>query len=109
MLTDYRLLGSLLNAGYFVLIQGLGLMNFGLLLAVAINRPYREMGVFRALFYLPAVLSVSVISTIWVRVYRPGNGLLANFFNVLQLKPIAWLLDVNLAKPASERSPFAYS
>lgn len=106
-LENYRILAgdeyfwsSLWHTVYFVILSGPVLVALGLLLALLINRPYRAMGVFRTLFYLPSVFSVSVITTIWCKVYEPNYGMLANWFNSLGLTPLHWLQSVELAMPA---------
>lgn len=92
---------SLGHTLYFVLLSGPTLLALGLGLALLINRPYRGMGVFRMLFYLPAVLSVSVITTIWLKIYDPNYGLLANLWQGLGLGQLPYVLQhVQLAMPA---------
>jgi multiple sugar transport system permease protein len=102
-----RLLGdgvfwsSLAHTFYFLLLSGPPLIALGLLLALAINRPYRGMGVFRALFYMSSVLSVSVVTTIWLKLLDPGYGLLAGVVRSLGLGRLPYLLqDPAWAMPA---------
>lgn len=100
LLSDNIFWDSLRHTVYFVVLAVPFLVALGLFFALLINRPYAGMGVFRALLYLPSVLSVAVITTIWVRIYEPNFGLLANWFNDLGLTPLNWLRDINLAMPA---------
>lgn len=101
-----RLLGdgvfwsSLWHTVFFVVLAVPPLVVLALTMALLINRPYRIMGLFRALLYLPSVLSVAVVTTIWLRMYEPNFGLFANWFKDLGLTPVAWLQSVTWAMPA---------
>lgn len=100
MVSDRYFWSSMRNTVYFVILSGPVLVALGLLLAVLINRPYRNMGVFRTLFYLPSVLSIAVITTIWIRVYNSQYGIFANWARSLGAEPLRWLTTVELAMPA---------
>lgn len=91
---------SMVHTLYFVILSGPILVMLGLLLAVLINRPYRRMGIFRTLFYLPSVLSISVVTTVWIRVYNSQYGMLANWARAMGMEPLRWLTTVELAMPA---------
>jgi multiple sugar transport system permease protein len=59
------------------------------------------MGIFRALFYLSAVLSVSVVTTVWLKVFDPNYGLIADLFQALHLgQPLYVFQDPIWAMPA---------
>ncbi len=100
MVADRYFWSSMRNTVYFVILSGPVLVALGLLLAVLINRPYRNMGVFRTLFYLPSVLSIAVVTTIWIRVYNSQYGIFANWARSLGAEPLRWLTTVELAMPA---------
>lgn len=51
-----------------------GLMGF--LLAVALNQQLRGSTVYRALFFIPAILSPVVVGIVWQRIMDPFNGVL---------------------------------
>ena len=92
---------ALIHSLYFVLLSSPVLIALGLGLALLLNRPYRGIGFFRTLIYLPTVLSVSVASTIWLKIYDPQYGLIADIFKGLGLAPVKWVLqDLTLAMPA---------
>ncbi len=92
---------SLAHTLYFVLLSSPILIALGLGLAMLLNRPFRGIGLLRTLIYLPTVLSVSVASTIWLKIYDPQYGLIADIFKGLGLAPVKWVLqDLNLAMPA---------
>jgi raffinose/stachyose/melibiose transport system permease protein len=49
----------------------------GFLLALVLNGPLRGRGVYRALFFIPAILSPVVIGIVWQRILDPATGVLA--------------------------------
>lgn len=67
---------SLWHTIYFVILSVPTLILAGLLLALLVRTLGWVPRAGRILFYLPAVLSVSVASTIWLRVYDGQHGLL---------------------------------
>jgi multiple sugar transport system permease protein len=66
----------------------------GLCLALILNRPLFSGGVFRTLYYLPNVLSTSVIGLIFLAVLGASDsGLVNTFLRQFGISPIAFLLD----------------
>ena len=55
----------------------------GLLLAILLNNKLRARGFFRSAFYLPNVLDLYVIGTIWVLIFSPNYGLVDVLLNKL--------------------------
>jgi multiple sugar transport system permease protein len=101
LLQDGTFWSSLGHTLYFTLISSPALLLLGLGLALLVNRPYRGMGLFRALFYLSSVLSVSVVTTIWLKVFDPNYGLIGNLFHALHLgQPPYVFQDPTWAMPA---------
>ncbi len=88
------------NTLYFVLLSTPAIVIVGLLLAVALNRPWPIMGLFRTVFFSSYIFSVSVVTLIWVMVLSPRQGILAHFMDIVGAEPIAWLTDKDLAMPA---------
>jgi multiple sugar transport system permease protein len=77
------------------------LVSLGLGLALAIDRVVFGRSVFRALYYLPAVLSTAVIGLIFLAVLRADEtGLLNHLLSFFGLGPVPFLLDVNTAMPS---------
>jgi multiple sugar transport system permease protein len=92
---------SLINTAQFTLMATPALIGLGLLLALILNRTLFGGGAFRTLFYLPNVLSVSVIGLIFVVVLRAdAAGLANNFLTSIGLGPVPFLLDATTALPA---------
>lgn len=88
------------NTLYFVALSTPAIVIVGLLLAIALNRPWPIMSVFRAVFFSSYIFSVSVVTLIWVMVLSPRQGILAHFLEIFGAEPIAWLTDKDLAMPA---------
>jgi len=88
------------NTLYFVILSTPSIVIVGLLLAVALNRPWPIMGLFRTIFFSSYIFSVSVITLIWVMVLSPRQGILGHFLEIFGAEPIAWLTDKDLAMPA---------
>lgn len=68
------------NTLYFTVVTTLGKTFFGLLLALALNGKVLGKNLFRALFYLPAVLSSIVIGIMFSVVFR-SDGLVNTLFS----------------------------
>jgi ABC-type sugar transport system permease subunit len=77
------------------------LIALGMGLALILNRALPGGGAFRTLFYLPNMLSVSVISLIFVAVLTADNsGLVNNLMGNFGIAPIPFLLNQHTAMPS---------
>ena len=65
----------------------------GLLLAVALNRHIRFMGLYRTAIFVPYVASAAVTGLLANFVFNPEVGVVNNFFRVLGLPQQGWLED----------------
>jgi multiple sugar transport system permease protein len=87
---------------YFTVGSVIPAMAIGLGLALLLNTQLRALGLFRALYYLPALTPLVIAAIIWKWVYNADYGL-ANYY-LLQLgvidDPVQWLGSRNLAMPA---------
>lgn len=86
---------SMWNLFKIWLIGGLIVMSFSLLLAVIITSGIRFKKFFRAMIYLPNIVSAVALATMWLQyVYSPKFGLLKTFFTKIGAKGLAevqWL------------------
>lgn len=75
---------------------------FALALAMAllVNRQLPGMRVFRALFFVPVVLSLVVSSLMWKFIFDERVGLLNHLIGLFGFEPVAWLGSVELALPS---------
>lgn len=88
---------NLWNSFYFVLLIVPIIIVLGLLLAILIQRKIPLQTTFRSIYFLPYVLSVSVISFIWLRMFDSKNGLVNVILDVLGLPAVNWLTDPSAA------------
>ncbi len=97
---DRRFWPTVGNTVLFVVLTVPCVTITALLLAAATNRQTRAMAVLRTVFFTSSVLSVTVVTLIWLIMFSPYQGLIANITDLLSGTRIAWLTNVNLAMPA---------
>ena len=88
------------NTLLFVVMSTPVIVGMGLALALALNRGGRMVGVLRAMFFAPYVLSVAVLTLIWAFMLNPGIGLIGIFGDWFGLQPINMLNSTTWAMPA---------
>jgi multiple sugar transport system permease protein len=89
------------NTVLFTALATPSLIALGMALALVLNRSLPGGGIFRTLFYLPNMLSVSVISLIFVAVLTAdSSGLINNVLANLGIAPIPFLLNQQTAMPS---------
>ena len=80
--TLFNSMGNTVKYALFVVIWG----NLqALVLALILNMKLRAKGVFRTVFYIPALFSTIVVAFLWGYVYAPRFGLLSEVFELLHL------------------------
>ncbi len=100
LLSDRLFWNALGQTLYYVVLSGPTLVIFGLMFALMLNRRVAGMGVFRTLFYMPNVLSVTVVGLIFGRVFASdARGFINAVLLQLGVDPIPFLNDPNLAMP----------
>ena len=97
---DRRFWPTVGNTLVFVGFAVPGVTISALLLAAALNRETRAMGILRTLFFLSQVLSVTVVTLIWQIMFSPRQGLIANITETFGGTPINWLTDQQFAMAA---------
>jgi len=78
MFSDKHFYGALLNTLFFVAISTPLIVVFGLLFAVISNSRFKGANFVKIATFLPYVLSISVITSVWVYIFKPYIGLLNN-------------------------------
>ncbi len=100
LLQDKLFWSSLEHTAFFAVLAGPGLIVVGLALAILLNQKIRGIGIFRTLFYMPNILSVTVVGLVFARVFAPGDrGLVNVLMGSVGLEPMSWLLDTSQAMP----------
>jgi raffinose/stachyose/melibiose transport system permease protein len=69
---------TLVNSAWWILLTIVPQAVIGFLLAYALNRRLRGRVVYRAIFFVPAILSPVVVGIVWQRILDPFNGVLAH-------------------------------
>nr|WP_321456603.1 sugar ABC transporter permease [uncultured Cohaesibacter sp.] len=97
---DRRFWPTVGNTILFVALTVPSITAISLALAVLVNKESRVMAVFRTIFFLSQVLSVTVVTLIWQLMFSPRQGLIANVIEVFGGSPIHWLTDERFAMTA---------
>lgn len=101
--SDVVFMKALRNTFLFVLVIAPAQGGLALLLALMINQKLRGISFFRAVYFMPVVVSIVVVSLLWRFIYDGDNGLLNNVLSWLtfgQFEPVDWLGNASTALPA---------
>ncbi|PIS30493.1 MAG: sugar ABC transporter permease [Candidatus Marinimicrobia bacterium CG08_land_8_20_14_0_20_45_22] len=71
-----------------------------LLLAILLNQKIKLKGFFRALYFLPVIVSGVVITILWQQLFAYETGLLNLLLTKLGLSKIPWLINIKWAMPS---------
>ncbi len=86
---------SAILAGLSIFVQ----VPLALGLALLISRGVKFEGLFRNVYFIPVIISTTVIGQLWMKIYHPNNGmlnLLLQNFGLASLKH-NWLADPNIS------------
>jgi ABC-type sugar transport system permease subunit len=100
LFTDKEFLNSILVTFYYSFGTVIPIWFLSLGLALVFNRTFRYRDAYIVAYYIPAVISLTVWSILWVLMYHPTYGLLTVVTNPLGFKYIRWLNDYRLVMPA---------
>lgn len=72
--------------------------------ALLLNQDVKAIGIWRTIYYLPAVLPAAAVALLWRWMFSPTRGLI-NFFlqpvyALFNMQPLQWFTDPNLVLPA---------
>ena len=98
--SDVVFMKALVNTITFVLVVAPLQAGIALGLALLINQKLRGISLFRAVYFMPVVVSIVVVSILWRFIYSPGDGLLNNVLSGLTFgafQPHDWLGDTSTA------------
>lgn len=98
MINDPEFWEALWNTIYFVIISTPPYVAIGLLLAMIVNSRLKGTILLRTIFFMPNVLAVTIVSSIWLSILRPYNGMFSSIQRLIGLeKEILWLAEPQLA------------
>ena len=91
---------SLLNTVIFLSIHIPLQIVIALCLALLLNARIRGRGFFRAVYFLPVVVSGVAVTLLWQQLYSYDYGVLNTVLRGLGLSGLPWLIDRTLAMPS---------
>ncbi len=90
----------LINTAMFTVVSVAATMALGLGLALLLNQPLRWRDGARAVLFTPTVLSGAAIAIVWIYIFDPRFGLLAQILGWFGVISPNWLSDPNWAMTA---------
>ncbi|MFN8490181.1 MAG: sugar ABC transporter permease [Caldilineaceae bacterium] len=100
LLGDERFWNALRNTLVYTVGVVPGQVLLALLFALILNEKLRGRTIFRAIFFLPVLISFAVEAIIWRFLLDPDIGFIAYYASLLHLPPIEWLRSTTWALPA---------
>ncbi len=100
LFADERFGTALYNTFYFALFFVPCSTIFALLLAMVLNRVHHGKALFRAIFYLPAIIPSVPATVLFVWIFNYNYGLINALLKQIGLPPQPWLTSPALIKPA---------
>jgi len=97
---DVQFFVSIRNTLVFLAIHIPLQIAVALLLAILLNQKIKLKGFFRALYFLPVIVSGVVITILWQQLYAYETGLLNLLLTKIGLSKIPWLIDPKWAMPS---------
>ncbi|MFN4192535.1 MAG: carbohydrate ABC transporter permease [Tabrizicola sp.] len=91
---DVVFMKAIVNTFIFVLVVAPVQAGLALGLALLINQRLRGINVFRAIYFMPVVVSIVVVSLLWRLIYDGQSGLLNNLLGAISfgmIQPVDWL------------------
>ena len=87
------------NSAYWIVLTIIPQTVIGFLLAVALNQNLRGSTIYRALFFIPAILSPVVVGIVWQSILDPANGVLEQISRASGFEFLSqgWLADPDTA------------
>jgi multiple sugar transport system permease protein len=97
---DPKVALSLYNTAFYTFLGVPIQVTVALLLALALNVPFRGVAFYRTIFYLPSVTPAVAAAVVWFQIFNADFGMLNSILALLALPPVRWLNDPVAAKPA---------
>ena len=100
LVADPLFLKSITNTLTFLLIHIPLQILIALVFALLLNSKVKLRGFFRALFFLPVVVSGVAVTILWQQLYSFDYGILNGLLHAIGLPSIPWLIDPAWAMPS---------
>ena len=86
------------NTGLYAVLVVPAIVFFGTILAVFVNKQMKGVKFFRALYFSPQVVTMTVVAVVFSFIFSPGKtGLLNSFLGIFGLPAQTWLQDPHWA------------
>ncbi len=99
LLEDERFWNALKNTGVYTLGVVPGQILLALIFALALNEKIRGRTFFRAIFFLPVIVSFAVEAILWRFLLDPDLGMVTYYSRLLNLPTSEWLRSMTWAMP----------
>ena len=100
MLHDERFWNSLANTLYFTIAVVTVQITLALFVAVAIANKNKINTVLKAVYFIPAVCSMTIISIIWSFLLNKDIGIISYYLSFIGIRVVDWLNNPDWALPA---------
>jgi multiple sugar transport system permease protein len=100
LFSDKQFLNSAMVTIYYTFVLIIFELPIALGLAILLDRKIKARGLYQAIIFAPAVLTMVAVAMIWRVVYAPVGGLYLMFTEPFGIAGLQWLNDKNLAMPA---------
>lgn len=91
--SDETFFSSLKHTFFFVAVSTPVLLIIGFLMALIVTSNLPIKNIAENIFFLPYILSITVIGTLWAWIFQKNYGVLNQFLIFFNISPIAWLTD----------------
>lgn len=94
---------ALYNNLYFSLWTMLFVITLALFFAfIIVRKDFREKKLYKVLFFFPNIMSIVIVSLLWLFVYNPSFGLLSGAMKSLGMEDLirVWLGEINIVRKA---------
>lgn len=97
LFSDYNFIKAMQNTIFLIVFVTVFTLSIAILFAaILVKEKIKGQTFFRIIFYIPNILSVVVISSVFSAIYEPSRGLLNNFLSLFKAGPYQYLGDRNL-------------
>lgn len=99
---DEKFIRSLIFTGKYALLVTPMLFIVAFIMAILVNQSFRGVGVFRTIYFLPVVISMTSSANIWLWIYNELYGVLNYLLMSVGIidQPIAWMHSASTSLPA---------
>ena len=89
---------SFVNTGIYALMVVPAIIILGTLLAVFVNKPLKGVKTFRAIYFSPQIVTMTVVAVVWSFILSPNDtGIMNSLLSKFGIPAQSWLQDSRLA------------